>query len=86
MPRATSRSAVSLRIDQGRRTLIDLAARAEGKDRTAFMLDAACERAKDVLAAQTLFVLDAKRYRQFLSALDKPVDLTRLRRRKAPWE
>jgi uncharacterized protein (DUF1778 family) len=54
------------------------------------MLEAACEKAQQVLLDRTVFALDAKRFRRFVELLDAPVDtneaLTRLLAKRAPWE
>ena len=81
---------ISLRADKGKRALIDRAAEAVGKNRSEFMLDAACREATAVLLDRRLFHLDEKTYRRFTAALDRsPGDNPRLRRlhmSKAPWE
>lgn len=54
------------------------------------MLDAASEKAQQVLLDRTVFVLDAKRHRQFVQTLDAPLKngkaLAKLLARKALWE
>jgi len=81
---------INLRADEQRRALIDRAAQATGKNRSEFMLDAACREATAVLLDRRLFQLDAKSYKQFTAALDKsPTTNPRLRRllaSHAPWE
>src|SRR5712691_4767653 len=81
---------INLRSNQRQRALIDRAAEALGKNRSDFMLEAACREADAVLLDRRLFVLDDKAYKRFIAALDKsPTDNPRLRRlltSKAPWE
>ncbi len=81
---------INLRANQRQRALIDRAAEALGKNRSDFMLEAACREADAVLLDRRLFVLDDKVYKRFIAALDKsPTDNPRLRRlltSKAPWE
>jgi len=83
---------INLRADQQRRALIDRAAEATGKNRSEFMLDAACREATAVLLDRRLFQLDAKAYKQFMAALDKSPTtktnpkLRRLLASQAPWE
>ena len=81
---------INLRANKGKRALIDRAAEAAGKNRSEFMLDAACRQAMAVLLDRTFFHLDEKTYKRFIAALDKPpADNPRLRRlltSKAPWE
>ena len=81
---------INLRAKRGQRALIDRAAEALGKNRSDFMLDAACREAGAVLADRRFFLLDESAYKRFTAALDKPpADNPRLRRllaSKAPWE
>lgn len=81
--------AINLRASQRQCALIELAADAVGKNRSDFMLEAACREADAVLLDRRFFVLDEKAYRRFIAALDKaPADNPRLRRlltSKAPW-
>lgn len=82
--------AINLRANRRQRALIDRAAEAVGKNRSDFMLEAACREADAVLLDRRLFLLDDKSYRRFIAALDKPpADNARLRRllaSKAPWD
>ena len=50
--------AISLRTRPAQLDLIDRAAAARGKDRTAFMLEASCREAENVLLDRRLFHLD----------------------------
>lgn len=81
---------INLRAKAPQRSLIDQAARVAGKSRTEFMLEAACEKAQQVLLDQTVFALDSARFKRFQTLLDAPVAhgaaLRKLLRRKAPWE
>ena len=81
---------INLRADERRRTLIDRAAETVGKNRSEFMLEAACREALSVLLDQRFFVLDQKAFERFTKALEKPPsDNPRLRRllsTKTPWE
>jgi uncharacterized protein (DUF1778 family) len=81
---------INLRADERRRSLIDRAAQAVGKNRSEFMLDAACREATSVLLDQRFFLLDKKAFKRFTDALDRaPSENPRLRRLlavKAPWE
>lgn len=87
---AARRNTINLRIEPERRTLIDRAAEAAGKDRTQFVLDAATREATNVLLDQRYFQLDTEAFVQFNVALDaSPAENPRLREllsRKAPWE
>src|SRR3989442_11374319 len=81
---------INLRANQRQRALIDRAAETLGKNRSDFMLEAACREADAILLDRRFFLLDEKAYKRFVAALDKsPTDNPKLRRlllSKAPWE
>jgi uncharacterized protein (DUF1778 family) len=81
---------INLRADERKRALIDRAAETVGKNRSEFMLDAACREATSVLLDRRFLMLGKKAFRRFTDALDQsPSDNPRLRRllaTKAPWE
>ena len=83
-------AAINLRALPEQRDLIDQAASALGKNRSDFMLEAACERAQSVLLDRVFFNLDADKFEQFLAVLDAPptsnAGLERLMAIKAPWD
>ena len=83
-------ASINLRALQEQRDLIDYAAHLLGKNRSDFMLEAACERAQSVLLDQVFFGLDAEKFRQFTAMLDAPPrgneGLERLMAVKAPLE
>lgn len=82
-------TAINLRARIEQRDLIDQAAQLLGKNRSDFMLEAACDRAQSVLLDQVFFGLDADRFRQFTRLLDAPPaanpGLERLMAVKPPW-
>lgn len=82
-------AAINLRALPEQRDLIDQAAGLLGKNRSDFMLEAACERAQSILLDQVFFSLNAEKFRQFEALLDAPVapnvGLKRLMAVKAPW-
>lgn len=82
-------AAINLRALPEQRDLIDQAASLLGKNRSDFMLEAACERAQSVLLDQVYFALDGRKFRHFLGLLDAPPapnpGLERLLAVKAPW-
>lgn len=82
-------AAINLRAKAQQRDLIDHAAQLLGKNRSDFMLEAACEKAQAVMLDQVFFSLDAGRFRQFTKLLDAPpaknLGLERLMAVKAPW-
>lgn len=82
-------AAINLRARPDQRDLIDQAAAVLGKNRSDFMLEAACERARAVVLDQVFFNLDAEKFRQFTETLDAPAasnpGLRRLMEMQAPW-
>lgn len=82
-------AAINLRALPDQRALIDQAAQLLGKNRSDFMLEAACDKARSVMLDQVFFGLDADRFRQFTKLLDAPPKrnpgLDRLMAVKAPW-
>lgn len=82
-------AAINLRALPGQRDLIDQAASLLGKNRSDFMLEAACERAQAVLLDQVFFKLNTDKFERFTALLDAPVSpnpgLARLFAVKAPW-
>jgi len=82
-------AAINLRALPEQRELIDQAANLLGKNRSDFMLEAACERAQAVVLDQVFFRLDSKKFEQFTAMLDAPPTanpgLDRLLAVKAPW-
>ena len=82
-------ASINLRALPEQRDLIDHAANLLGKNRSDFMLEAACERAKAIVLDQVFFSLDETRFREFTALLDAPQSANpgfeRLMAVKAPW-
>ena len=82
-------STINVRIHASQRDLIDRASAVMGKSRSEFMLESACEKAKDIILDQTFFQLDPEQYEQFLEILDRPCEsdqaLRTLLNTQAPW-
>jgi uncharacterized protein (DUF1778 family) len=82
-------AAINLRALPQQRDLIDQAASLLGKNRSDFMLEAACDKARSVLLDQVFFSLDDAKFKKFTAMLDAPLQpnpgLERLRAVKAPW-
>jgi uncharacterized protein (DUF1778 family) len=80
---------INLRALPQQRDLIDQAAQLLGKNRSDFMLEAACDKAQSVLLDQVFFNLDQTKLQQFQAMLDAPPEpnpgLERLLAVKAPW-
>ena len=63
-------AAINIRALPEQRDLIDQAANLLGKNRSDFMLEAACERAQSVVLDQVHYSLNAVKFRQFVDLLD----------------
>ncbi|MFZ1427409.1 MAG: DUF1778 domain-containing protein [Geminicoccaceae bacterium] len=88
---AGSREAlINIRAQHRQRELIDRAAHVLGRNRSEFMLEAACRAAEDVLLDQRLVQLSPEAWEQFNSLLDAPArDIPALRAllaSKPVWE
>lgn len=87
---APRRDALNIRIRPEERDLIDRAARAQGKNRTDFILDAARQAAEAALLDRTVFAVDPQAYAEFLKRLDAPPQpnerLLRSLGTPAPWD
>jgi len=89
-PLAPSTKFTSFRAPADTQALIDRAVEVTGVSRTEFILDAACEKAREVLADQTQFSLDPQQLRRFNALLDAPLEnnaaIRKLLSTPAPWE
>jgi len=87
---AAKRDTLNLRIKPEVRGLIDRAAKARGKNRTDFILDAARAAAEDALLDQALMVVSPEAYAEFMDRLDRaPAPTPRLLKTlqtPAPWD
>ena len=81
---------INIRARTTQRNLIDKAAAMLNKNRSDFMLEAACREAENVLLDQRLFLVDDKAWQAFETLIDAPVKdnlaLRKVLRDKAPWE
>ena len=81
---------INIRARLTQRNLIDKAAAMLNKNRSDFMLEAACREAENVLLDQRLFLVDDKTYKALATLIDAPVkdnpSLRKLLHDKAPWE
>lgn len=81
---------INLRATRASQVLIDQAADISGRNRSEFMLEAACEKAREVLLDRTQFELGAAAHGRFARALEGPLPdaaaIARLLSRRAPWE
>ncbi len=84
------RETLNLRIRPEERNLIDRAAKARGKNRTDFVLDAARLAAEEALLDQAIISVSPQAYAAFLERLDmSPQPNERLRKTmqtRAPWD
>jgi uncharacterized protein (DUF1778 family) len=89
MSTATSK-VINFRAPAAKQALIDRAVELSGMNRTEFILDAVCEKAREVLAEQTRFALSRQDLRRFNELLDAPLEdnaaIRRLLNTPAPWE
>lgn len=89
-PATTRDTTINIRARSQQRDLIDRAAEASGRNRSDFMLDAACRAAEDVLLDRRLLVLDDEAWAQFNALMDAPAaasgDLERLLHTRPVWE
>jgi uncharacterized protein (DUF1778 family) len=80
---------INLRVSRGQRSLIDRAAQALGRSRSAFIVETACREAETILLERCYFTLPDEDFRRFNAMLDKPPAsnrrLVRLLKTKAPW-
>jgi uncharacterized protein (DUF1778 family) len=81
---------INMRIHSSTRDFIDQAAKAIGKDRSDFMLEAAYEKAEEVLLDQTSIILSDDQWESFNALLDAPpkanAKLNKLLATLAPWD
>lgn len=87
---ATATKVINFRAPAAKQALIDHAAQVSGKNRTDFILEASCEKAREVLADQTRFALDRRALQRFNDLVEAPLAngdaLRRLLGTPAPWE
>jgi uncharacterized protein (DUF1778 family) len=79
---------VNLRIREETRLLIDRAARAQGRSRSDFMIEAARRAAEEAILDQTVLHLDSQDYDAFLAILDKDAEgeaAAKLMAAPTPW-
>ncbi len=91
MAKSQNRAApINIRARPTQRNLIDKAAAMLNKNRSDFMLEAACREAENVLLDQRLFLVDDNAWQAFETLIDAPVKdnpaLLKLLNDKAPWE
>lgn len=84
------RETLNLRIKPEDRSLIDRAAKARGKNRTDFVLDAARLAAQETLLDSAIIAASPQAYAEFLARLDMPPQpnerLRKTMQMPAPWE
>jgi uncharacterized protein (DUF1778 family) len=89
-PATNKRDTLNVRIKPEVRCLIDRAAKARGKNRTDFILDAAYAAAEEALLEQALLVVEIDAYAEFVARLERaPSANARLRetlQTPVPWD
>lgn len=87
MPTANT---ISLRMQEKHKAIIDYAAECSGKNRSAFIVERALEKARDLLSERNHFVLTPEQWDEFVKILDQPVadnpGLDRLLQTVPSWE
>ncbi|WP_369979130.1 DUF1778 domain-containing protein [Xanthomonas bundabergensis] len=87
---APTSKVINFRAPAAKQALIDHAVEVSGMNRTEFILEAACEKAREMLADQTRFALSEQNLRRFNALLDAPLEsnaaIRRLLSTPAPWE
>ena len=87
---ANKRNTLNIRVKVEDQLLIDRAAKARGKTRTDFILDAVKREAEDTLLDQALISVSEEAYQAFLALLDKPpkpnAALKKTMQTSAPWK
>jgi uncharacterized protein (DUF1778 family) len=90
MPASPPTKVINFRAPSAKQALIDQAAEALGKSRTEFILEASCEKAREVLADRTHFVLKPEAMKRFLALIEAPPEnleaQVRLLNSRSPWE
>ena len=85
-----ARDTLNMRIKPEDRNLFDWAAKAQGKTRTNFILEAARHAAEEAMLDRTLVQVSSETYDAFLARLDAPPKandrLKKTMQTKAPWE
>ncbi len=86
----SKRETLNIRIKPEERRLIDRAARARGKNRTDFILEAARAAAEEALLDRVIITAGPEAYAEFLARLDKPPGpnerLRKTMQTPAPWD
>jgi len=81
---------ISMRVEPSRFALLTKAAAAMKKDRSAFILEAACREAESLLLDRRLYLPDEESFAAFEAALNAPApdsaELRSLLAEPLPWE
>ncbi|WP_248464590.1 DUF1778 domain-containing protein [Pectobacterium versatile] len=87
---SAKRVTLNLRIKPAERDLIERAAKARGKSRTDFVLEAARAAAEEALLDQRIIMADPDAYQEFFARLDQAPSpnaaLRKTMQTPAPWE
>lgn len=87
---AAARDTLNMRIKPEDRSLFDWAAKAQGKTRTDFILEAARRAAEETMLDRALVQVGPEAYDAFRARLDAPPQpndrLKKTMQTKAPWE
>lgn len=87
---AIASKVINFRAPAAKQALIDHAVKVSGMNRTEFILDAVCEKAREVLADQTQFALSRQALQRFNALIEAPLEnsaaIRRLLSTPAPWD
>jgi uncharacterized protein (DUF1778 family) len=87
---SSRRETLNIRIRPEERSLIDFAAKAQGKNRTDFILEAARRAVEEVLLDRAIISVSLEAYAEFLTRLDAPPQpnerLRRTMQTPPPWD
>lgn len=86
---SVKREILNLRIEAAERELIDRAAKARGKNRTDFVLEAVRAAVEEALIDQHIIMADPEAYQEFLTGLDQAPEpnaaLRKTMQTPSPW-
>lgn len=81
---------INIRARAFQRDLIDQAAESLARSRSDFMLEAACQKAQEILLDQAFFTVNTDTFEKVHALLEQPLPSTdklrRLLKTKAPWD
>lgn len=90
VPKETKSVSINMRVEPSKQNLLNRAAEVAGVDRSAFIMEAACRAAENVLLDQQFFAVDNETFTAVEDILKSPLPkgskLKSLLEKPAPWE